>query len=1175
MATTTDQLLKQLEQSQLITPETLAEVRARIAKVPGKIDPRSIAKWLVQKRYITLQQGLDLLDGKLPSAAQAAPVPKKAPGEELLLADDLQTVDDDLEVVDDNLEVVDEDLEVVDEELEVVEDLDVVGEEDLITPSAPAPPTPTKSPQKQRTSGAASAPRPATPVQPKPVRKSPPLPTAVPANDVLAESSLGQLYGGLATAELTSPLVGAGSIGLGKKKKKSSAWDSPLLLFGGGTLLALVILAGVLYWAIGRQTGDEALRLAEEDYQSGSYTQAVHKFDQYLENFPTHKGVSTARVHRGLAYMRQVIDGSSDWTKSLEASQQTLAEIAKEKEFPQARSELAALLPKVAGGLAEQARRKPEQKLVDQAAEALAMVEKYVPKSLRPGEELQAVEQSLALTRLQLARDESLDKALAEIEAATVRGEPAEAYSVRKALLKVYPDLEKDASLQKAVLAISQSEKDDVTMVAEPRPAETTEVETPIEASLTLVARTSAATISGPAQTALVLAEGAAYGVEASTGAVAWRRYVGFDTQFVPKLIKRQSQPHALLVDSARGELVCLQADNGKLAWRQSLEESKSAEVLVLRDRLAAATTDGRLRLVDLASGDSSGFVQFPHRLTVAPATDSRERHFYQLADHSNLYVIDAHEGRCQELIYIGHEAGTIRIPPIVVGRYLLIAENGGVNRSTLRVFTAGEDGLGVQLVQNVTLEGHVHVPPLVTQSKTLLVVTDRGTFYTFDIASSDKKEPLTQVASRPSLDDRPLVRFSLARGAEFWIADNQLAKFDIQAAQGRLSPKWQQNRGDIFVQPLETFGEHLIHARRKEGLPGVAVAAARMSDGKIAWEVHLGAPLAGQPLLSGKESAVVAMNQVGGWYRLPDGELETKAIENDPKLQAAPKEAVGSDPQSAMTSLGISAFGLGSGAGQLISVDTTSKSPNLQTLPLPGALSMGPVAVAEHLLVGTRSGQVLLLEASSGQPAIEPFQPPLESDMQITWRLPAILPDGGIVVADDLHRLFRLKRADQPRPHLAVAAEKSLPRPIVTRLASAGDYVYGASEDGELTAYQSSTLEAAGKWKLEAPLTWGPLAAGDQVLAATAGDVLFSATGKHQLWQQPLRYGPLTGPAHLVDGKLMLTCQSGIILLLNPTDGEEIDKVEVGHPLVAALPMDDTLLLVGHDGTLMKIARP
>ena len=70
-----------------------------------------------------------------------------------------------------------------------------------------------------------------------------------------------------------------------------------------------------------RQTGDQAFELAEEGYKSGSYGQAIALFDQYLEKYPKHGSVSTAKVHRGLAEMRQAAEGAGDWSKTLATTQ--------------------------------------------------------------------------------------------------------------------------------------------------------------------------------------------------------------------------------------------------------------------------------------------------------------------------------------------------------------------------------------------------------------------------------------------------------------------------------------------------------------------------------------------------------------------------------------------------------------------------------------------------------------------------------------------------------------------------------------------------------------------------------------------------------------------------------------------------------------------------------------
>ena len=86
--------------------------------------------------------------------------------------------------------------------------------------------------------------------------------------------------------------------------------------------------------------------------------------------------------------MRLAIDGSSDWPRNLSTTNEVLEEIKSEEEFAQARNELAALLPRLAEGLANAAREQLSESLVVQSREALDLVNKYVPGSLRPATQL-------------------------------------------------------------------------------------------------------------------------------------------------------------------------------------------------------------------------------------------------------------------------------------------------------------------------------------------------------------------------------------------------------------------------------------------------------------------------------------------------------------------------------------------------------------------------------------------------------------------------------------------------------------------------------------------------------------------------------------------------------------------------------------------------------------------
>jgi hypothetical protein len=87
--TTTDKLLATLAQSDVCPPEVLEEVRRRVAKAPGPVDPRSVTKWLVQKKHITVEEALELLAGRA--------VNRSAPPVE----EELEVVEDDLVLADD------------------------------------------------------------------------------------------------------------------------------------------------------------------------------------------------------------------------------------------------------------------------------------------------------------------------------------------------------------------------------------------------------------------------------------------------------------------------------------------------------------------------------------------------------------------------------------------------------------------------------------------------------------------------------------------------------------------------------------------------------------------------------------------------------------------------------------------------------------------------------------------------------------------------------------------------------------------------------------------------------------------------------------------------------------------------------------------------------------------
>ena len=105
-----------------------------------------------------------------------------------------------------------------------------------------------------------------------------------------------------------------------------------------------------------------------------------------------------------------------------------------------------------------------------------------------------------------------------------------------------------------------------------------------------------------------VLVRGAVYGVRASDGEVAWRRYVGFESDAFPVPVAEQSGSDLLVVDAARGELLRLKSATGELVWRLPCPSPISTPI-VSGDRAFVSCgrdADSMLLSVDLKAADGA-----------------------------------------------------------------------------------------------------------------------------------------------------------------------------------------------------------------------------------------------------------------------------------------------------------------------------------------------------------------------------------------------------------------------------------------------------------------------------------------------------------------------------------------------------------------------------------------
>ncbi|MEM7312751.1 MAG: hypothetical protein AAF497_06335, partial [Planctomycetota bacterium] len=265
---------------------------------------------------------------------------------------------------------------------------------------------------------------------------------------------------------------GGGSGGKAPKFKKNR-WDSPLLLLGGGGLI-LLILAGVLLgMLLFRGSGDEVFELADQEYQSQSYSQAIYKYEQFIEGYPKHPKVSLGKCRISLAKMRQLVEGG-DWERALTTSTEELQVMEPEEAFDEVRPELAGILPEIYNGFVVDAKDAEDtaekQSLLDQAQLALALIDNpvYLPSSQRKPLQprIETIAKEVTLIERDINRDNELAGAIAKINEAAKAGQTAEAYAVRKELLSRYPGLNTNPTLQAAVLEITAAEVGKVQAVS-------------------------------------------------------------------------------------------------------------------------------------------------------------------------------------------------------------------------------------------------------------------------------------------------------------------------------------------------------------------------------------------------------------------------------------------------------------------------------------------------------------------------------------------------------------------------------------------------------------------------------------------------------------------------------------------------------------------------------------
>jgi outer membrane protein assembly factor BamB len=952
------------------------------------------------------------------------------------------------------------------------------------------------------------------------------------------------------------------------------------LLLGGGGLALLVICGATVYFLLFRDTGDDLLALAREAMASGSYSQAISQYEEFLEDFTGHPYESEARVELAMARLRRATEGRTDFTAALAIAESNVRDVENEPSFRDAQDELATLMPRIARGLADQAESvaadpAAAEPLVEQAERAVAMLAntKYVPNSLRDDVEMQAIRDTLARVERRKASYGQLQETIRLIEQAVSTGDTRAAYDAHRTLVREHPELASDEALLEMVEKTSIAEQNGIRFVAEEQAALTDELPTPVQISLALGHHRREGQVQASGAVC-VHVDGAAYGVEAASGRLLWRRFVGFDEH----AYVQASGDEVLIRDTRNHELLKIASANGDLQWRQPIGEP-FADPLVVDNRAYVASESGKLYVVDLTSGARLGYIAFAQRLRVTPTADRDGSHLYVVGDHSSLYSIAVESFSCTGVRYLGHSTGSIRVPPVAVSNKLAVFENFGVESSRFHLISVDTDGTATETAFEQRMQGLVVTPPL-NAGRRLVVLTDLGEMRVFEIGPQPGEDAVTALATRAAGSDRAVAQHALLTDRFIWVADDELAKYAVQPTDNSL-PRLsidETYRGSTFDHALTTIGGAIVHVRRPAGRLGAAVAATDIASGKTQWEIDLAVPPAGPPLIDTANAAITTANANGGVFVLDRAAIGRRVADQPIRARGEPTRPPQLTDGVAFGAGKIVFAGAPHAAGLLV-YDASDRRQPARWLELPAALATPPMPMGDGFLAALDIGQVFYVDPSAADPLVAAFQPPLAPQSKVHWLPPGRAVDATdqCILTDGSDKIYLLQLTAGAQPALEATAEMPVEVPLSGPVAVLGAKAFIGRKDGGLAVVSLPSLEPGESASFSGRAVWGPFVVAGQILVATdAGELHCIAPGGATSWHVPLAHDELAGEPLAAGDAVVVAYRTGQVQKLNLADGAVVGTVDTGQSLAAGpIRLQQRLVIAAHDGTLLVVNEP
>ncbi|OYW22445.1 MAG: hypothetical protein B7Z55_04610, partial [Planctomycetales bacterium 12-60-4] len=834
-------------------------------------------------------------------------------------------------------------------------------------------------------------------------------------------------------------------------------FKSPLVLAFGGGGIVLLLVAGTLWFLLGREVSSKLYAQAERDLSDGKYSQAIEQFENYARLYPGSSRALPARISAAKARVQRELSGATPaWSLAWDRLDGLVREFRNTDSYADLLPAVRGFAEEIAIGAAKAAEQTHDESLLPVSAEATRLLERSADPDTPLTPVLTRIQDASAKAEAAIARQKTRDAAVAVMETALTAKQPIDALAERETLLRKFPMYRRDQGVADVLQRALQMELSTVAISDDERPATKETAEPTLHSVLPVLHSRSRTSDSSLGQFVWVLAQDSCYAVDTMTGEPMWRRVIGFDPPFNPTET-RGDAPGWLMFDRRTGELIHCRVTDGSVLWRLRLPAQPSGGPLIDEGQIYLATTQRELLRIDLEEGTVSTTLTFSQDVSGPPVLDASRQFLFLAGQRGLIYALRKRPLECASVTFTDHAAGAVSAPLVSMGRLLMSAENDRASSCRLRLWDAsdptkplppeGEARVSGQVFDAPVLRGPHLVVPLQGERLTAFVVNDEA-----------GRSEMTEVGTYRVQDgySGPM-HVALGPDQQFWLSSTAFRRFEIAADSVRLDPNFVAV--GLTSQPLQSVGETFFVGRRSRFAEAVQFTNIDRNTLTGTWRTVVGArPQAAWQSAGGN---VVLVTESGilcniGASRVGQGGIEKSAATD---LDWPP--SLGEPPLIATRSAGGAVVAIGGSAPKLWPIESSGRI--LPPVDLSAPLELAPLDLEVGLIL-PMSGRLSIRPSQSSQ-KFEDWRAPVAAEQPPRWAHLVRTGNDEFLAISSAGRCHRMQVRMGDIPHLAEVASIELSPPASVAPVVLEESVIVADVEHQLQRLNQRTLEPVADW--------------------------------------------------------------------------------------------------------------